>query len=207
MKVIAFNGSPHRDGVIGKGLALMAGVLSKEGVETEIVEVGAEKIRGCIDCRKCKAPGLGRCAFNDDIVNSAADKVNAADGMIMGAPVYYGSIAGAFKCFLDRLFFPGINLEWKPVSAFVSCRRSGGINAFHQLNNYFNLARAIITPSVYWGVLHGNNAKESEGDREGIHILESSAANLAWLLKALEFGKEKIPLPPKAKRVWTNFIH
>jgi multimeric flavodoxin WrbA len=207
MKVIAFNGSPHRDGVIGKGLAIMAGVLAKEGIETEVVEAGAEKIRGCVDCRKCRESGSGRCVFTDDIVGSAAGKVNDADGMIMGTPVYYGSIAGTFKCFLDRLFFPGINLEWKPVSAFVSCRRSGGINAFHQLNNYFNLARAIITPSIYWGVLHGNNAKESGEDREGIHVLETSAKNLAWLLRALELGKKTIPLPAQTERVWTNFIH
>ena len=205
MKVIAFNGSPHLDGVIQRGIEIMTRELEREGIETEIVQAGADKIRGCIDCRRCAE--LRRCVFEDDLVNEARDKINQADGVIIGSPVYYGSIAGAFKCFLDRLFFAGLNLEFKAATALVSCRRSGGINAFHQLNNYFNLSRAVIVPSVYWGVIHGNNREELEEDREGMYIAECSGRNMAWILKALALGKQEIPLPPKAERVWTNFIH
>jgi multimeric flavodoxin WrbA len=205
MKVIAFNGSPHHDGVIQQGIDLMAAVLAKEGIETEIVQAGKENIRGCIDCRKCRE--LGKCVFDDDLVNHAAEKVNSADGLIIGSPVYYGSIAGNFKCFLDRLFFSGLSLDFKPASALVSCRRSGGINAFHQMNNYLNLAKAVIVPSIYWGVIHGNTPEELSEDKEGIHIAETSAMNMAWLIKALALGKKEIPLPAKTKRPWTNFIH
>ena len=204
MKVIAFNGSPHRDGVINTGLELMCGELRNEGIETEIVQVGGEIIRGCVDCRKCKQQH--KCVFDDDLVNRAAEKVNAASGIIIGSPVYYGSIAGTFKCFLDRLFFPGLNLEYKAASALVSCRRSGGINAFQQMNNYFNLAGAVIVPSIYWGVIHGNNRDEVLTDEEGLQIAKTSAQNMAWLLKALELGKKEIALPEKAKRVRTNFV-
>jgi len=204
MNIIAFNGSPHNDGVIQTILEKMCEELEKEKIGTEIVQVGKENIRGCIDCRKCTE--LRKCVFNDDLVNSAAEKVNAASGIIIGSPVYYGSIAGNFKCFLDRLFFPGLNLSFKPASAVVSCRRSGGINAFHQLNNYFNLARAVIVPSIYWGVVHGNNREELMDDAEGLQIAKSSAQNMAWLIKALELAKKEIPLPEKFKRVRTNFV-
>jgi multimeric flavodoxin WrbA len=204
MNIIAFNGSPHTDGVIQEGLTLMCGALEQEGIAAEIVQAGKENIRGCVDCRKCAE--LGSCVFNDDMVNRARERVDAADGIIIGSPVYYGSIAGNFKCFLDRLFFSGLKLDYKAAAALVSCRRSGGINTFHQLNNYFNLARAFIVPSIYWGVIHGNNREELEEDREGLQILETSGRHMAWLVKTLALGKKEIPLPPMTGRVRTNFI-
>ncbi|MCL2068177.1 MAG: flavodoxin family protein [Treponema sp.] len=203
MKVIAFNGSPHDDGVIQSALEFMCEELEKEKIETEIIQAGKEPIRGCIDCRKCFE--LDKCVF-DDLVNIAAEKVNAADGIIIGSPVYYGSIAGNFKCFLDRLFFSGLDLSFKPASAIVSCRRSGGINAFHQMNNYYNLAKAVIVPSVYWGVVHGNNKNELLEDKEGLHIVKTSAATMAWFIKAIAHAKKEIPFPVEPKRPRTNFI-
>jgi multimeric flavodoxin WrbA len=204
MKVTAFNGSPHDDGVIQNVLELMSVELEHEGIETEIVQAGRENVRGCIDCRKCRE--LGKCAFNDDLVNSAAQKMKAADGIIIGSPVYYGSIAGNCKCFLDRLFYSGLRLEYKAAFAVVSCRRSGGINAFHQMNNYFNLAGAFIVPSVYWGIVHGSSREESLKDAEGIYVARNSAQTMAWLIKALALSKKEIPLPVVNERPWTNFI-
>ncbi|MCL1993463.1 MAG: flavodoxin family protein [Spirochaetes bacterium] len=207
MKVIAFNGSPHKNGVIQGALELMRdefAAVPGDEIEVEIIHVGAENIRGCIACGQC-AKQPRKCAF-DDIVNQAAEKVNAADGMIIGSPVYYGSIAGNFKCFLDRLFYSGLSLAFKPAFAVVSCRRSGGINAFHQLNNYFNLSRAIVVPSFYWGVVHGNDREELESDIEGNQIVKNAAQNMAWLLRAMEMAKKEIPMPEKFKRAFTNFV-
>jgi multimeric flavodoxin WrbA len=204
MKVIAFNGSPNNDGVIQNALELMCAELEHEGIQTEIAQVGKENIRGCIDCRKCRE--LGKCAFNDDLVNGAAEKANAAEGIIIGSPVYYGSIAGNFKCFLDRLFFSGLRLEYKAAAAVVSCRRAGGINAFHQMNNYFNLTGAFTAPSVYWEIVHGSNREESLQDTEGLYVAKCSARSMAWLIKALALAKKEIPLPAVDVRPWTNFI-
>jgi multimeric flavodoxin WrbA len=207
MKVVAFNGSPHRDGVVYHGILAMQEELEKEGIETEILHVGAEKIRGCIDCHKCREQGLGRCVFDDDPVNAAREKLNAADGIILGSPVYYGGIAGTFKSFLDRLFFPGTKLRYKAGAVVVSLRRSGGISTFHQLNNYLNLAQVIISPSVYWEVIHGNSPEELKEDREGLQIMRITGRNMAWLLKVIEAGKKETPLPEELKRERTNFIH
>jgi len=204
MKVIAFNGSPHTSGVIQSALEFMAEELESQGIETEIIQIGKENIRGCIACEKCRE--LGRCVYDDDPVNKSAEKIKNASGIIIGSPVYYGSIAGNCKCFLDRLFFPGIDLKYKAAAALVSCRRSGGINAFHQMNNYFNLAKAFISPSVYWGVIHGNNRDELLQDLEGIHVVRDMVQNMAWLVKALELAKKEIPLPIERDRPWTNFV-
>jgi multimeric flavodoxin WrbA len=204
MKVIAFNGSPHQQGTTHRGISVIAGELEKEGIPTEIVWVGNKEIRGCISCRKCR--DRGACIFDDDGVNRYRDKVNEADGIILGSPVYYGGIAGTFKSFLDRLFFPGVNLRFKPGVAMAALRRSGGVTVFHQLSNYLNLAQAIITPGFYWGAIHGNDGEEALRDEEGMLLMRTLGKNMAWLLKTLEARKDQIPCPPEEKRVWTNFI-
>jgi multimeric flavodoxin WrbA len=205
MKVIAFNGSPHKDGTVYAGIRTMGEELEKEGIELELVHVGGKAIRGCVDCGKCRT--LGKCVFDDDTVNECRGKVNDADGIILGSPVYYGGVAGAFKSFLDRLFFPGTKLQYKAGATVVSLRRSGGIAVFHQLNNYLNLAQVIITPSIYWDVIHGNNARELFQDEEGLHIMRTTGRNMAWLLKILSQGKQNCPCPEALPRVMTNFIH
>jgi multimeric flavodoxin WrbA len=204
MKAIAFNGSPHADGVVAKGISVMAGELEKEGIETEIITVGNRNIRGCLDCRKCK--DTGNCVIDDE-VNAWRAKALKAEGIVLGSPVYYGSIAGTFKCFLDRFFFPHPDLRYKVGAAVVSLRRSGGIAAFQQINNYFNLAQILITPGVYWSVIHGNTPEELVRDEEGLQIMEIQGRNMAWLIKTLEAGKREVPPPPPLiSRKRTNFI-
>ena len=206
MKVIAFNGSPHTHGVIAKGISIIKTELEKECIETEVMQIGSESIRGCCDCRKCRA--MKHCAISGDPVNEAFEKMQSVDGVILGSPVYYGSIAGTMKCFLDRLFFPGPNMKYKVGAAVASLRRTGGISTYHQLNNYFNLAQMIITPGVYWNVIHGNNPDEAAQDMEGMQIMEIQGRNMAWLIKSLAYAREKIPLPaPVTERIRTNFIH
>jgi multimeric flavodoxin WrbA len=91
-------------------------------------------------------------------------------------------------------------------ASVVSVRRAGGISAFQQLNNYFNLAQIIITPGIYWDVIHGNAAGELSEDEEGKCIMETQGKNMAWLLKCLEAGKKETSLPQLPQRVFTNFI-
>ena len=204
MKVIAFNGSPHPDRVVAGGISVMKGELEKEGISVEVVHVGNRNIHGCIDCRKCKE--LGRCAIEGDPVNECFEKLKSADGLILATPVYYGNVAGTFKCFLDRLFFLGPDMKYKVGATIVSLRRTGGINAFHQLNNYLTLAQMIITPGVYWEVIHGNTAEELSQDKEGLQVMEIQGRNMAWLLKALAAGKKEFKPPQTPERIRTNFI-
>jgi len=206
MKVIAFNGSPHNGGVVARGISIMQGELEKEGITVETIHVGDKNIHGCMDCHKCRE--LKRCVIQDGIVSEAFEKMQTSDGVILGCPVYYGGVAGTFKSFLDRLFFPGPDMKFKVGAVVVSLRRTGGISTFHQLNNYFNLSRMIITPGVYWDVIHGNNAEEVLEDLEGLQIMEIQGRNMAWLIKTLAAGKKEIPLPPPiTERKRTNFIH
>ena len=206
MKVIAFNGSPHNNGVIANGISLIQKELENAEIEVEAIHVGSKHISGCMDCRQCRE--TNRCIIKDDVVNDALDKLQSADGIILGCPVYYGGVAGTFKCFLDRLFFAGLKMPFKVGATVVSLRRSGGISVFHQLNNYFSLAGVIIAPSISWGIMHGNNAHETMEDKEGLQIMEIQGRNMAWLLKTLAAEKEEVPLPPHVtERKKINFIH
>jgi len=204
MKVIAFNGSPHADGSVAGGISIMKKELEKGGVSVELIHVGDKSIHGCTACRNCAA--LKRCVIEGDPVNECFEKIKSADGVILGCPVYYGGIAGTFKSFLDRLFYPGPDMRYKVGATVVSLRRSGGIAAFHQLNNYLNLAQMIITPGVYWDVIHGAAEHELSEDMEGVQIMEVQGRNMAWLLKALASGKKEFPPPAPVERIRTNFL-
>jgi multimeric flavodoxin WrbA len=212
MNVVAFNGSPHPGGVIAAGFEVIKAELAAAGVGIEIIQAGGKPLRGCIDCHGCRKPEAGGCVLQDEgphagFVNECRRKAEAADGVILGSPVYYGGIAGTYKCFLDRLFFQGTRLDYKPAVAVASLRRSGGIATFHQLCNYLNLAGAVIVPTCYWNVIHGNTPDELAEDKEAISIMKVIGKNLVWLLRSLDTAKKTVPVPEHERRNWTNFIH
>ena len=203
MKVIAINGSPDPRGCTYTAINLIADELKKEGIDTEILQIGTAPVQGCIACGKCGENG--RCIF-DDLVNVCLDKLKEADGIIIGTPVYYSGISGQLKSFLDRLFYAGPDLRFKVGTAVASLRRSGGVDVFHQLNNYYNLAQVITVPSFYWNVIHGKSPEETMQDLEGVQIMKGLGRNMAWLMKAVANEKKATPLPKEEPRIYTNFI-
>ncbi len=103
MKVLLVNGSPNKEGCTYTALAEVAGALQKNGVETEIFHIGRKPVHGCIACGRCEE--IGRCTFDDDVCNDLAEHMAAADGIIIGSPVYYSGPNGALCALLDRVFF------------------------------------------------------------------------------------------------------
>lgn len=205
MKVLLFNGSPKKNGSTYRSLAVVADQLEQAGIQTEILWVGGQAVRGCVDCGYCREH-RGECAIRSDLVNECIQKVNQADGIVIGSPVYYGGVNGTMKAFLDRLFFAGAQVRHKVGAAVVSLRRSGGLATFQELNNYFALTEMLVVPSVYFNVIHATWEGDHSQDQEGVQIMQSLGKNMAWLLQVLEQGKE-IPLPDTALSVRTDFIH
>lgn len=210
MKVMAFNGSPNKNGNTDYGIQLVTKELEKEGIETEIIHVGNKTIRGCTACGYCNKNKNGKCAISTDPVNEWIEKMKDADGIILGSPVHYSAIAGTMKCFLDRAFrVAEANdnmLRLKVGTAVVAVRRAGGIPTFDQLNNYINHSEMIIPTSNYWNVINGRFPGESAGDEEGNQIMRILGKNMAWLLKVIENSKETIKVPEKEEKIFTNFI-
>jgi multimeric flavodoxin WrbA len=205
MKVLAINGSPHANGTTGTALTLLSETLIQHDIEAEIVHIGHEAIHGCTACGHCGKAGVHGCVFTDDPVNACIEKMREADGLLLGCPVYYGGVAGAMKCFLDRFFYAGAHARYKVGAGFVCLRRSGGIEAFHQLNNYLTLGQMVIVPTQYWNVVHGNG-KELLQDGEGVQILQNLGRNMAWLMRSLEESGKRVPPPAQVARVRTNFV-
>ena len=205
MNVLLINGSPHKKGCTYTALSEVAGQLEKNGIGSNIVHIGSKPIRGCIACGACRETGL--CVFDDDPVNECSGLLKAADGLIVGSPVYYAAPNGALCAFLDRLFYMKSGAyAYKPAAAVVSCRRGGASAAFDRLNKYFTISGMPLASSQYWNSIHGRLPGEAEQDEEGKQTMRTLARNMAFLMKSITLGKEAYGLPEKEPRVATHFI-
>lgn len=203
MKVLLVNGSPHPNGCIGRALQEMVSVFEKEGIETEILNIGNKDIRGCIACNSCSK--TGKCVFND-AVNEAAAKFEEADGLVVGSPVYYGSANGTLLSFLDRLFYStSFSKRMKVGASVTSCRRGGNTATFDILNKYFTISEMPVASSQYWNMVHGFTAEDVEKDLEGLQTMRTLARNMTFLMKSIALGKETYGLPETEKHVGTHF--
>ena len=198
MKVLLINGSPHMQGNTFLALSEAADALRKEGVETEIVSIGAQVVRGCIACGKCKE--IGHCVFEDDLYMKIAEKLDIIDGIIIGSPTYYAGPNGSLCALLDRIFYScGAKLRYKPGAAVAVCRRGGASATFDRLNKYFTINNMPVVSSQYWNSVHGRTPGEAKQDEEGLQTMRTLGRNMAWLLKKIHADNTSTPEPEK----WT----
>lgn len=209
MKVVAFNGSPKKEGNTFHGIQIVAEELKKEGIEVEVIHVGNKVIRGCLACNGCVKNQNERCVIDDE-VNEWIQKMKEADGIILGSPVHYSAIGGTMKAFLDRAFYvTSVNkgmLRHKVGASVVAVRRAGGVPTFEQLNNYINYSEMLMPTSNYWNVINGTAPGEAKDDTEGNQIMRVLGKNMAWLMKLVEFGKGKVKEPEMEEKIFMNFI-
>ena len=204
MKVLLINGSPKANGNTAFALQQMAEVFAAEGIETETIQVGSREIRGCIGCGQCYK--AGKCVF-DDLVNEVAAKLEAADGIIVGSPVYYASPNGTLISFLDRLFYScHCDLRMKVGTSVVVARRGGCTAAMDVLNKYFTISQMPVSSSCYWNMIHGAKPGEAQQDPEGIRTVRTLAKNAAFLMRSIAREKEEKGLPEAEPKAFTNFI-
>ena len=184
MKVVMINGSPHEKGCTYTALRQVERGLIENAVESEIIDIGNQIIRGCMGCFACRK--LGKCVY-DDAVNEVAQVLKEADGMILGSPVYFSSPAGTMVSFLDRLYASaGDNLMNKPCGTIVTARRAGTTSALEVLNKYPLVCEQPVVSSSYWCMLHGNTPDEIREDTEGMEIAYNLGRNMAKLLTQLQ---------------------
>lgn len=202
-KVLMLNGSPRPNGNIALAFHEMEQVFAENDVEYENILLGRMDIRGCIACETCRKNG--KCVFND-IVNELAVKFEAADGLVIGSPVYYGSANGTLMSALQRLFYSThFDKLFKVGASVVSARRSGCTATFDELNKFFTLAGMPVATSNYWNNIYGWEPGEGIVDDEGRQVMRVLARNMVFLMRSIALGKEQIGLPETENRVWTNF--
>ncbi|MDD2462970.1 MAG: flavodoxin family protein [Desulfobulbus sp.] len=189
MKVVAFNGSARKNGNTAMMINYMFEELTKEGIETEMVQLSGEHPHGCIACYQCFKKKDGRCIVDLDCINSCIEKMVEADGIVLASPTYFADISTEMKALIDRCGMVsranGDLYKRKVGAAIVTQRRGGGIHAFDTMNHFFTIGQMIIVGSSYWNMGFGREKGEVANDTEAISVMHDLGKNMAWLLKKL----------------------
>ena len=188
MKVIAFNGSPRQNGNTAQSLQIVLEELSKEGIETEMIQLGGRKVFGCLACGKCREMQNNRCVRQDDDMNSFIQKMQEADGILIGSPTYFSNVSTEVKALIDRCGFVskangGGLLRGKIGAPVVAVRRAGSTFVYSAINFFFGIAEMPIATSSYWNMTLALEPGEVQKDEEGIQTFRTLGKNMAKLLK------------------------
>ena len=190
MKVVAFNSSPRRDGNTAILLRHVLAELETEGIDTELVQLAGKRISGCTACLKCAETNDNRChGVKDDGVNECIEKMLAADGILLGTPVYFGDANAAMRGLIERSGYAtrksGNPLARKVGAAVIAVRRGGAMHAFDSVNHFFQIAEMVIVGSTYWNFGIGAEIGAVENDPEGLQTMRDLGRNMAWVLGKL----------------------
>jgi multimeric flavodoxin WrbA len=190
IKVVALNGSARKGGNTAILLRYVLKELENEGIETELIELSGARIHGCLACRECSKKKDHRCAQKDDMGNALIEKMENADGVLLGSPTYVADISPEIKALIDRACLVskanGGIFRRKVGAAVVAVRRAGAIHAFDTLNHFFLISEMIVPGSTYWNIGMGREIGDVEKDEEGIQTMKTLGQNMAWLLKKID---------------------
>lgn len=186
MKVVAFNGSPRKDGNTTILINHIFHELENEGIQTELVQLSEKEIHGCIACYKCFENKDQRCGVKNDSANECIEKMIEADGMILGSPTYFTDVTAEMKALIDRAGFVslanGVIYKNKVGAAVVAMRRSGAIHTIDTITHFF-FANQIIVPGRV--LVIGREKGDVIKDEEGMQAVKTLGKRMAWVLKKL----------------------
>jgi len=118
--VIAINGSPRKKWNTATLLEHALKGAASEGADTELVHLYDLDFKGCTSCFACKLKGgksYGKCAMKDGLT-PVLERIAGVDAIILGSPIYFGTVTGEMRCFMERLLFPYLVYARPPVSLF-----------------------------------------------------------------------------------------
>ena len=189
MKVVAFNGSPRKDGNTAQGIRIVFNELENEGIETEFVQLGGRKVFGCLGCGNCFKNKNGKCSRQDDEMNEFIEKMMAADGIIIGSPTYFSNVTTEVKALIDRCGFVskanGGLLRNKVGASVISVRRAGSNFVYSAINFFFGISEMVIASSNYWNMTLSVLPGDIQKDQEGILTFKTLGKNMAHVMKKL----------------------
>lgn len=208
MKVVAINGSPKEEGNTCRALRIVAETLNEHGIETEFFHLGMAA--GCTGCYACAKRRDGTCVLPDDGVNACLRAIGEAEGLLVGAPVYYSGIPGRLKGVLDRISTVAGNnggmLRHKVGAPVLVARRIGALPAFDAIMHHLTYSEMVIPSSNNWNTVFGRVPGEVELDPEGVQTLRVLGENMAWVLQSLGGNRASFPPPPAQKKVFLNMV-
>lgn len=186
MKVVAFCGSARKGGNTSLLLARVLETIEAEGIATELVELAGQRAQGCTVCLKCRELRDRRCHGRRDAINACIEKMDEADGILIGSPVYFADVSAEAKALIDRAGYvaranPGM-LARKAGAGVVAVRRAGAMHALDTINHFFGISGMLTVGSTYWNVGIGGERGAVADDDEGMATMENLGRNMAWLL-------------------------
>jgi multimeric flavodoxin WrbA len=187
MKVFALNASARKDGNTAILLGTVLDELKKEGMETELVQLGGKTINGCRACYKCFENVDKHCVVKSDMLNDILDKMVEADGILLGSPTYFSDVTANMRAVIERSGFVArandYMLKRKVGASVVAVRRAGAIPAFSGMNLFLHYMQMVMPGSSYWSVGIGRDIGDVLKDEEGLQTMQTLGQNMAWLLK------------------------
>jgi multimeric flavodoxin WrbA len=181
--------SPRPDGNTAYMIEQVFEELHKEGIETELVNIGEELLWGCQACGKCAQNLNMRCSIGKDMMNTYIEKMLTADGIIIGSPVYFANINSQAKALIDRAAYViranGNPLKRRVGVSLAAVRRAGTIPALDTINKFFLASDMYLVGSSYWNLAIGRTEGEVANDEEGMRTMHNLGQNMAYLLKKL----------------------
>lgn len=190
MKVVAFNGSPRKQGNTAQLISQVFKPLEAAGFTCEMINIVTEKpIRGCRACLACRKLKNQQCVYKDDQVNDYIQKMIEADAILLASPTYFANMTPEIKALIDRAGYVcrgnGNLLRRKVGAAVVAMRRAGGINVFNSINDFFLINEMLVPGASYWNLGMGGGVGEVTDDQEGLDTMTNLGQNIAWLLSKL----------------------
>lgn len=201
MKILGICGSP-REGNTEIYIKSVLDQLAERGHQTYYIPLRPLKIEQCEGCYGC-VKAL-KCIVEDDFQSVFAQMVDA-DCIVVGSPVYNGSITPRLKALLDRAGFSARwmknnlktdagNYNWgqmvfsrKLFAPITVARKTGQTFALAQLTLWAQVNDFITVGSNYWtvGTAGASGSVNAHEDAEGMSIMTHLAENLDDLLKRI----------------------
>lgn len=185
MHAIAINGSARANGNTSTLLGACLEVLGEAGISGELIQLSENPIRPCKACGTCFNTKDNTCIMQEDSFQQVYDKMRAADIILLGSPVYFGSATADLMALLDRAGYVGRAngnvFSRKLGGPVVVARRAGQNFTLAQLLFWFMIMDMIVPGSSYWNIGFGRLQGEVSEDNEGLETVRHFARNLAWL--------------------------
>lgn len=186
MRVLAINGSPRKGGNTEILLRKALEPVAVAGHQTEYIQVGGTRIRGCTACGACGRMKNRRCVIDDDIFNLVFAKMIAADAILIGSPVYFANMTAETKALIDRAGYVALangGLLRRKIGVAVSAqRRGGGVHVMDSINHLFLISEMIVPGSTYWNFGVGSAPGDVLNDTEGLKNMNNLGEQIVWLL-------------------------
>lgn len=190
MKVLGINGSPRKNGNTQLLIKEVFKNLEAQGIETEMYQLGGKQVHGCTACGICREKKDGKCHIKNDAINECIAKMNDADGIIIGSPVYFSNVTTEIKALIDCAGYvsrgAGHSFKQKVGAGVVAVRRAGEIHTFNSINDFFLISQMIVPGSSYWNVGIGKAEGDVLNDEEGLKTMQTLGENMGWLLKKIK---------------------